>query len=229
MKKVTVTTIVFCFFMVSAISAETYVVKPGETLAEIALKHETSVEKLIKLNQLKDKDRILAGYEIIVSNADARAVVNASPTPVEIDEENNTEEDLFQLAERIFLPRAKFSLQEDQQENLLAVIIVVVALFFFSFGCVFILIFRKNKQSKKGSKSNTQSVKPSSPDPEEEEATCFFCQERVKKKNIKRHLSRHVKSNPNKEFECELCGQTLLGCEIWEHINMNHPGFIQSA
>lgn len=47
-------------------SATFYVVKPGDNLTLIASKHKTSVSKLVKLNGIKDKNKITVGQRLRV-------------------------------------------------------------------------------------------------------------------------------------------------------------------
>jgi LysM repeat protein len=67
----------------TAAAEPTIVVAPGDTLSEIALAHDVSVERLTALNQLVDPNRIYAGQELIlevparVAPAPAKAAVAA--------------------------------------------------------------------------------------------------------------------------------------------------------
>ena len=46
------------------VNAETYEVKYGDTLSEIAIKNNTTIEKLVELNQISNQDLIHAGQII---------------------------------------------------------------------------------------------------------------------------------------------------------------------
>ncbi|NBI08384.1 LysM peptidoglycan-binding domain-containing protein [Senegalia massiliensis] len=48
----------------SKLNIRTYTVKPGDTLSEIAVRYKTSVNKLVKLNGIKDPDIIRVGQKI---------------------------------------------------------------------------------------------------------------------------------------------------------------------
>jgi len=43
-----------------------YVIKPGETLLEIAVRYGTTVQYLMELNDLKDPDQITVGQELLI-------------------------------------------------------------------------------------------------------------------------------------------------------------------
>ena len=45
-------------------SNEFYIVKAGDNLTKIAKLHKTSVEKLVKLNNIKNKNLIVVGQKI---------------------------------------------------------------------------------------------------------------------------------------------------------------------
>jgi peptidoglycan hydrolase-like protein with peptidoglycan-binding domain len=47
-----------------AAAMKTYVVKKGDTLSEIAVKYHTTVAKLVKLNNIKDPNKIYVGQKI---------------------------------------------------------------------------------------------------------------------------------------------------------------------
>lgn len=57
----------------------TYTVKKGDTLSEIAVAYDTTVSKLVSLNNLKDPDYIVVGQVLIISGTAASAKTNASP------------------------------------------------------------------------------------------------------------------------------------------------------
>ena len=45
-----------------------YIVKKGDTLSEIALKYHTTVNELVKLNNIKNKNLIKVGQKILLPN-----------------------------------------------------------------------------------------------------------------------------------------------------------------
>ncbi|VUX02158.1 putative transglycosylase IsaA precursor [Streptococcus constellatus] len=62
------------FFATGAIvSAESYTVKSGDTLSEIAKEKNTSVEKLVKLNKIENPDLIKAGQILELDEEDLSA------------------------------------------------------------------------------------------------------------------------------------------------------------
>ena len=64
-------------------SADTidYVVQPGDTLSEIALNHNTTVDKLVKDNKIKDRHWIYVGQKLKVESDTVAA--QAAPTATE--------------------------------------------------------------------------------------------------------------------------------------------------
>jgi immunodominant antigen A len=57
------------------VNAETYEVKNGDTLSEIAIKNNTTIEKLVELNQISNQDLIHAG-QIIELGARSNSLIN---------------------------------------------------------------------------------------------------------------------------------------------------------
>ena len=53
-----------CIVTGVVVNAETYEVKNGDTLSEIAIKNNTTIEKLVELNQISNQDLIHAGQII---------------------------------------------------------------------------------------------------------------------------------------------------------------------
>ena len=68
-------------------SSRTLVVKSGDTLGRLAVRHGTTVEALMKANNLKNPDRLFAGQKLALPTADVapqpseRAEVDHSQTP----------------------------------------------------------------------------------------------------------------------------------------------------
>ena len=60
------------------VNAETYEVKNGDTLSEIAIKNNTTIEKLVELNQISNQDLIHAGQIIELGERNAAPVVTNS-------------------------------------------------------------------------------------------------------------------------------------------------------
>ena len=56
-------------------NAETYEVKNGDTLSEIAIKNNTTIEKLVELNQISNQDLIHAG-QIIELGERSKSLIN---------------------------------------------------------------------------------------------------------------------------------------------------------
>ena len=56
-------------------NAETYEVKNGDTLSEIAIKNNTTIEKLVELNQISNQDLIHAG-QIIELGERSNSLIN---------------------------------------------------------------------------------------------------------------------------------------------------------
>lgn len=54
-----------------AIDVQVYVIKPGETLLEIAVRYGTTVQSLMELNDLKDPDQIAVGQELLIPKGTA--------------------------------------------------------------------------------------------------------------------------------------------------------------
>lgn len=59
----------------------TYVVKPGDTLSDIAFKHDSSVEAIMRANNLSNADLLYAGQKLIIPLGIA---LTPSPTPISI-------------------------------------------------------------------------------------------------------------------------------------------------
>ena len=57
------------------VNAETYEVKNGDTLSEIAIKNNTTIEKLVELNQISNQDLIHAG-QIIELGERSKSLIN---------------------------------------------------------------------------------------------------------------------------------------------------------
>ena len=57
------------------VNAETYEVKNGDTLSEIAIKNNTTIEKLVELNQISNQDLIHAG-QIIELGERSNSLIN---------------------------------------------------------------------------------------------------------------------------------------------------------
>ena len=57
------------------VNAETYEVKYGDTLSEIAIKNNTTIEKLVELNQISNQDLIHAG-QIIELGERSKSLIN---------------------------------------------------------------------------------------------------------------------------------------------------------
>ena len=57
------------------VNAETYEVKYGDTLSEIAIKNNTTIEKLVELNQISNQDLIHAG-QIIEWGERSKSLIN---------------------------------------------------------------------------------------------------------------------------------------------------------
>ena len=57
------------------VNAETYEVKKGDTLSEIAIKNNTTIEKLVELNQISNQDLIHAG-QIIELGERSNSLIN---------------------------------------------------------------------------------------------------------------------------------------------------------
>jgi LysM repeat protein len=58
------------------------VVRPGDTLWDIALAHDTTVSALVALNQITNPNLIQIGQRLLVRDAATPALVPAAPTPV---------------------------------------------------------------------------------------------------------------------------------------------------
>ena len=66
---------------------KTYTVKPGDTLSEIAETHNTTVEKLAKLNNIKNVDLIFIDQVLIIDGAAPVAETTTTEAPVaEVEE-----------------------------------------------------------------------------------------------------------------------------------------------
>ena len=66
----------FTFFVSGVVvNAETYEVKYGDTLSEIAIKNNTTIEKLVELNQISNQDLIHAG-QIIELGERSKSLIN---------------------------------------------------------------------------------------------------------------------------------------------------------
>ena len=57
------------------VNAETYEVKNGDTLSEVAIKNNTTIEKLVELNQISNQDLIHAG-QIIELGERSKSLIN---------------------------------------------------------------------------------------------------------------------------------------------------------
>lgn len=76
--------------LTASIQAETYTVKAGDTLSEIASVFHTTAEELATLNQIEDKNLIMIGQELKTSQAVTAAteqVLNTVATPEPVVEE----------------------------------------------------------------------------------------------------------------------------------------------
>lgn len=69
--------------------ATTYTVKKGDTLSEIAVKYDTTVNKLVQLNNIKDPDYIVVGQVLIISGS--------TPAPKKTNKSSKATIDLFGL------------------------------------------------------------------------------------------------------------------------------------
>ena len=66
---------------------KTYTVKPGDTLSEIAETHNTTVEKLAKLNNIKNVDLIFIDQVLVIDGAAPVAETTTTEAPVaEVEE-----------------------------------------------------------------------------------------------------------------------------------------------
>ena len=66
---------------------KTYTVKPGDTLSEIAETHNTTVEKLAKLNNIKNVDLIFIDQVLVIDGAAPVAETKTTEAPVaEVEE-----------------------------------------------------------------------------------------------------------------------------------------------
>ena len=66
---------------------KTYTVKPGDTLSEIAETHNTTVEKLAKLNNIKNVDLIFIDQVLVIDGATPVAETTTTEAPVaEVEE-----------------------------------------------------------------------------------------------------------------------------------------------
>ena len=66
---------------------KTYTVKPGDTLSEIAETHNTTVEKLAKLNNIKNVDLIFVDQVLVIDGAAPVAETTTTEAPVaEVEE-----------------------------------------------------------------------------------------------------------------------------------------------
>ena len=66
---------------------KTYIVKPGDTLSEIAETHNTTVEKLAKLNNIKNVDLIFVDQVLVIDGAAPVAETTTTEAPVaEVEE-----------------------------------------------------------------------------------------------------------------------------------------------
>ena len=66
---------------------KTYTVKPGDTLSEIAQTHNTTVEKLAKLNNIKNVDLIFIDQVLVIDGAAPVAETTTTEAPVaEVEE-----------------------------------------------------------------------------------------------------------------------------------------------
>ena len=66
---------------------KTYTVKPGDTLSEIAETYNTTVEKLAKLNNIKNVDLIFIDQVLVIDGADPVAETTTTEAPVaEVEE-----------------------------------------------------------------------------------------------------------------------------------------------
>jgi len=67
--------------------SKTYIVKPGDTLSEIAETHNTTVEKLAKLNNIKNVDLIFIDQVLVIDGAAPVAETTTTEAPVaEVEE-----------------------------------------------------------------------------------------------------------------------------------------------
>ncbi|MFF2731766.1 peptidoglycan-binding protein [Streptomyces sp. NPDC058008] len=64
-------------------SSATYTVKKGDTLSAIAAAHKTTVAALVKLNSLKDADKLTVGQRLKISGATATTPAKPSAQPLE--------------------------------------------------------------------------------------------------------------------------------------------------
>ena len=65
-------------------NSRTLVVKSGDTLGRLAMRHGTTVDALMKANNLKNPDRLFAGQKLAIPTTDVapeRAEVDSSQTP----------------------------------------------------------------------------------------------------------------------------------------------------
>ena len=88
--------LVVTFLGTSIVNAETYTVASGDTLSEIALKFNTTVDDLVQLNQIKNRHLIMIGQVLEVSKEMtknqnmAEEVMVEEPTSVEVTEPTNS-------------------------------------------------------------------------------------------------------------------------------------------
>nr|WP_252893021.1 LysM domain-containing protein [Lentilactobacillus otakiensis] len=59
-----------------AASASTYTVKSGDTLAEIAAQHNSSVDGIVKQNKIADKNLIMVGQKLEIGKTAKKATAN---------------------------------------------------------------------------------------------------------------------------------------------------------
>ena len=78
------------------VNAETYEVKNGDTLSEIAIKNNTTIEKLVELNQISNQDLIHAG-QIIELGERSNSLINKVNTAT-VSQEPRVEASTNQVA-----------------------------------------------------------------------------------------------------------------------------------
>ena len=78
------------------VNAETYEVKNGDTLSEIAIKNNTTIEKLVELNQISNQDLIHAG-QIIELGERSNSLINKVNTAT-VSQEPGVEASTNQVA-----------------------------------------------------------------------------------------------------------------------------------
>ncbi|MEX1316535.1 MAG: LysM peptidoglycan-binding domain-containing protein [Synechococcaceae cyanobacterium] len=78
-----------------------YTVKSGETLSEIAVRFNTSTERLIQLNGIQDPDQVISGTRLRIPMAPRSAAAKPSAAPARSSPDRNTREHVVQGGESL--------------------------------------------------------------------------------------------------------------------------------